>query len=48
MFTLEDKIFLVESYFKDAERQENGEWKYCVEDIPNVFPNFPVEYPKTL
>ncbi|KAK9731092.1 hypothetical protein QE152_g14023 [Popillia japonica] len=28
MFDLEHKIFLTESYFKNAERQENGEWTY--------------------
>jgi hypothetical protein len=44
MFTLEYNIFLTESYFKNAERQENCEWKYsiqaCVGDFPNTFPNF--------
>jgi hypothetical protein len=52
MFTLEHTIFLTESYFKNAERQENCEWKYsiqaCVGDFPNTFPNFRVEYPKPL
>jgi transposase len=50
MFNLEHKIFLTESYFKNAERQQNGEWKYsiqhCAVDFQNAFPDFPVEYPK--
>ncbi|RZC35937.1 hypothetical protein BDFB_015307, partial [Asbolus verrucosus] len=49
MFNLEHKIFLVESYFKNAERQQNGEWKYsiqgCINDFQNAFPDFPIEYP---
>jgi hypothetical protein len=51
MFTLEHKIVFVVSYFKNAERQENGQLKYSiqtsVEDFRNTFPNFPVEYTKT-
>ncbi|RZC38392.1 hypothetical protein BDFB_015166, partial [Asbolus verrucosus] len=43
MFNLEHKIFLVESYFKNAERQQNGEWKYsiqgCINDFQNAFPD---------
>jgi hypothetical protein len=50
MFDLEHKIFLTESYFKNTERQENGEWKYsvehCVNDFQNTLPNFPVDYQK--
>jgi hypothetical protein len=50
MFDLEHNILLTETYFKNAERQENGEWMYsiqcCVDDFQNAFPNFPVEYPK--
>jgi hypothetical protein len=50
MFDLERKIFLTESYFENAKRQENGEWKYsvehCVSDFQNAFPNFPVDYQK--
>jgi hypothetical protein len=43
MFTLEYNIFLTESYFKNAERQENCEWKWIlyklrVGDFPNTFP----------
>lgn len=48
MFELEHKIFLTESYFKNAERQPNGEWEYsierCVNDFRNAFPNFVVLY----
>jgi hypothetical protein len=47
---LEHKIFLTESYFKNAEKQENGEWKYsvehCVNDFQNAFSDFPVDYQK--
>jgi hypothetical protein len=50
MFDLEHKMFLTESYFKNTERQENGEWKYsvehCVNDFQNTLPNFPVDYQK--
>jgi hypothetical protein len=50
MFTLEHQMFLAESYFKKAERQENGEWKYsiqvCVDDFRNAFPNFSVKSSK--
>lgn len=50
MFDLEHKIFLTESYFKNAERQVNGEWKYpiphCINDFQNAFPNFPADYQK--
>jgi hypothetical protein len=50
MFDLEHNIFLIESYFKNTEQQENGEWKYsvehCVNDFQNAFPNFPVDCQK--
>jgi hypothetical protein len=52
MFDSEHKIFITESYFKNAEQQENGEWKYsvehCVNDFQNAFPNFPVDSQKLL
>jgi hypothetical protein len=35
MFTLEHKMFVTESYFKNIQA--------CVEDFQNAFPNFPVE-----
>jgi hypothetical protein len=40
MFTLEHKIFLTESYFKNIQ--------VCVEDFQNAFPNFPVQDPKLI
>jgi hypothetical protein len=42
--------FFSYSYFKNGERQENGELKCsiqaCVEDFRNAFPNFPVDNQK--
>jgi hypothetical protein len=35
MFDLEHTIFITESYFKNAERRENGEWTYSVEHCVN-------------
>jgi hypothetical protein len=50
MFDLEHTIFITESYFKNAERRENGEWTYsvehCVNNFQNAFPNFIVDYQK--
>jgi hypothetical protein len=37
MFTLEQKIFIVECYFRNGERLENGEWSYST---PRVFEEF--------
>jgi hypothetical protein len=37
MFTLEQKIFIVECYFTNGERLENGEWSYST---PPVFEEF--------
>jgi hypothetical protein len=39
MFDLEHTIFITESYFKNAERRENGEWTYSVEYCVNDFQN---------
>jgi hypothetical protein len=47
---LEHTFFITLSYFKNAERQENGERTYsvehCVNDFQNAFPNFIVDYQK--
>jgi hypothetical protein len=37
MFTLEQKMFIVQCYFRNGERLENGEWSYS---IPPVFEEF--------
>jgi hypothetical protein len=37
VFTLEPKIFIVQCYFRNGERLENGEWSYS---IPRVFEEF--------
>jgi hypothetical protein len=38
MFTLEQKIFIVQCYFRNGERLENG-------DIPQVFEEFQQKFP---
>jgi hypothetical protein len=37
MFTLEQTIFIVQCYFRNGERLENGEWSYST---PRVFEEF--------
>jgi hypothetical protein len=37
MFTLEQNIFIVQCYFTNGERLENGEWSYST---PQVFEEF--------
>jgi hypothetical protein len=37
MFILEQKIFIVQCYFRNGERLENGEWSYS---RPRVFEEF--------
>jgi hypothetical protein len=37
MFTLEQNIFIVQCYFRNGERLENGEWSYST---PQVFEEF--------
>jgi hypothetical protein len=34
MFTLEQKFFIVQCYFRNGEKLENGEWSYST---PRVF-----------
>jgi hypothetical protein len=42
MFTLEQKIFIVQCYFINGERLENGEWSYST---PRVFEEFQQKFP---
>jgi hypothetical protein len=42
MFTLEQKIFIVQCYFRNGERLENGEWSYST---PQVFEEFQQKFP---
>jgi hypothetical protein len=44
MFTLEQKIFIVQCYFTNGEekRLENGEWSYST---PRVFEEFQQKFP---
>jgi hypothetical protein len=48
MFTLEQKIFIVQFYFTNGERLENGEWSYSAprifEEFQQKFPNFQGTY----
>jgi hypothetical protein len=42
-FTIEEKAFLLERYFRNGEKQENGDWTYfitpCVEEFQARYPN---------
>jgi hypothetical protein len=44
MFTLEQKIFIVQCYFINGERLANGEWSYSTprdfEEFQQKFPDF--------
>jgi hypothetical protein len=42
MFTLEQKMFIVQCYFRNGERLENAEWSYS---IPPVFEEFQQKFP---
>jgi hypothetical protein len=42
MFTLEQKIFIVQCYFRNGERLKNGEWSYST---PRVFEEFQQKFP---
>jgi hypothetical protein len=42
MFTLEQNIFIVQCYFTNGERLENGEWPYST---PRVFDQFQQKFP---
>jgi hypothetical protein len=42
MFTLEQKIFIVQCYFRNGERLENGDWSYST---PRVFEEFQQKFP---
>jgi hypothetical protein len=48
MFTLEQKIFIVQCYFRNGERLENGEWCYSTsrvfEELQQKFPDFQGTY----
>lgn len=48
MFTINHKVFLIESYFRNGVKLENGEWSYslqpCIEEFRAEFPNFPTTY----
>jgi hypothetical protein len=37
MFTLEQEMFIVQCYFRNGEKLENGEWSYST---PRVFEEF--------
>jgi len=48
MLSLEQKAFLVESYFRNGSKNENGEWSYsyhdCYMDFRERFPNVAVDF----
>jgi hypothetical protein len=48
MFTLEQKMFIVQCYFRNGERLENGEWPYSThrvfEEFQQKFPDFQGTY----
>jgi hypothetical protein len=48
MFTLEQKMFIVQCYFRNGERLENGEWSYSTarvfEEFQQKFPDFQGTY----
>ncbi|CAH1378302.1 unnamed protein product [Tenebrio molitor] len=54
MFTLEQKIFVVQCYFRNGERLENGEWSYSTsrvfEEFQQKFPDFQgtITWPESL
>lgn len=43
MLTVEHKIFILESYFHNGTKNENGEWEYsfqtCFTEFQQRFPN---------
>jgi hypothetical protein len=42
VFTPEQKIFMIESYFRNGQQDENGTWVYQIAPAINEFPeNFP-------
>jgi hypothetical protein len=47
VFTVEQKAFIIESYFRTAQKVE-GNWKYsileCMTEFQERFPNIAVEY----
>jgi hypothetical protein len=43
MFSLEQTIFIVQCYFRNGERLENGEWSYST---PRVFEKFQQKFPE--
>jgi hypothetical protein len=42
MFTLEQENFIVQCYFRNRERLDNGEWSYST---PRVFEEFQQKFP---
>jgi hypothetical protein len=42
-FTIEEKAFLLECYFRNREKQDNGDWSDfitpCVEEFQTRYPN---------
>jgi hypothetical protein len=48
MFTLEQNIFIVQCYFRNGEKLENGEWSYSTprvfEELQQKFPDFQGTY----
>ncbi|RZC42730.1 hypothetical protein BDFB_010288 [Asbolus verrucosus] len=44
VFILEEKSFMLESYFRNA-RKENGEWKY---PSPDCVEEFRIKFPRTI
>jgi hypothetical protein len=43
MFTLEQKIFIMQCYFRNGERLENGEWSYSTH---RIFQEFQYKFPR--
>lgn len=47
-YSLEENQFILESYFRNGQRNENGEWIYsvqlCVEEVMDHFPNRDFDY----
>ncbi|RZC39840.1 hypothetical protein BDFB_014617, partial [Asbolus verrucosus] len=43
MFQLEHKSFILESYFRNGQKLENGQYSIpsCIEEFHQRFPNFP-------
>ncbi|RZC43029.1 hypothetical protein BDFB_003367 [Asbolus verrucosus] len=47
-YTFEQEIFLIECYFRNAQKQEDGQWSYsmiqCVRDFEKEFPEAESSY----